>query len=308
MAAFEAAFRGSQHVVTQSERAIILHQDRRMRNSDSNESDDDYRSGELMSDGTDNFFAAQSFPSLSSDESPPSTPQVQAVINYAAHSEQPNCPLCWEEQPYLDANDVDDTNASTRHSAMVDKVNDFRDIIFRFERLLRGHQNDETIFLGMLELRRLNVERYFDEHSPSSFRMTRWTMQMLRDHYSPAKAHRFDLVRELDVELLDMRWMRSCVMKHAMFVEHPESGDRIFNMRAVDTRLRLSKHIIDMVTRKSTELRRRTSAVDVRVVLQAVNQSVNRLTQQAAVNGGGGGGDLHNSVSAVAEMYEIGGL
>jgi len=204
------------------------------------------------------------------------------------------CPLCWEEQPY-----IEDTSMRT---AMSERMNDFRRIIFRFERMMAGHQNDEIIFRGMLELRRMYIENDLERYS-SDGHFQRWTLDMLRRHYSPLNGHRFDIVRELDAELNDMRRQKRWIMDHAMFVAHPETGERIFNIRAVETSVRLAREYSRVLTQKSLELAKRstTSQTDANMVLQAINSASNAAThkrkRQSARNN-----------TTTTNMYELGGL
>ena len=229
------------------------------------------------------------------------------------------CPLCWEEQPYLD-----DSRKST---AMMERVKDFRRIIFRFERMMRGLQNDETIFRGMLELRRQNIEQYLDAYSNKRFR--RWTMAMLREHYDPINGHRHDSIREYDYEATQLKRVRKWLMDHAMFVTHPETGQQVFNMRAVDVRTRLSRQILDVMARKNTEMTKReeTAQSDANLIMQAVNDLVNATTaassspnnnhdrgiQEGTAHDGRRRGSAVSGAAAargsgVAQMYDIGGL
>ena len=201
------------------------------------------------------------------------------------------CPLCWEEQPY-----IEDTSMRT---AMSERMNDFRRIIFRFERMMAGHQNDEVIFRGMLELRKMYIENDLERYSADG-RFQRWTLEMLRRHYSPLNGHRFDIVRELDAELTDMRRQKRWIMDHAMFVAHPETGERIFNIRAVETSVRLAREYSRVLTQKSLELQKRavTTQTDANLVLQAINSASNTDSRKRKRRTG----------NTSANMYELGGL
>ena len=120
-----------------------------------------------------------------------------------------NCPLCWEELPYCGGGRNAAGGAADR-TAMLQRIQDFRKVIFRFEQLLSGRQNDETIFTGMLELRHHFIETYLEEHG---YRHRKWTIRMLREHYDPTLGHRFDPVRELNAELEDLRRIKKWTMK-----------------------------------------------------------------------------------------------
>jgi len=215
------------------------------------------------------------------------------------------CPLCMEEQPYLAESSGGSAGRNNRdRSAMLQKVQDFRKIIFRFERTLAGRLHDETVLQGMLQLRRTFIEAYLDEHG---YRHTKWTIDMLRAHYDPVQGHRFDVVRELAYELEDLRRLRRWTMRHAMFVPNPDTGEPMFNTRAVDIRLRVSKQVTDTVAKLQTELRRNDAdhAVDARMIQETVTDAVNRLT---------GTGTSDNAAAAaietdpLASMYDVGGM
>ena len=136
---------------------------------------------------------------------------------------------------------------------------------------------------------------------------------MLRLHYSPLSGHRFDIVRELDKQLADMRRQRQWVMEHAMFVVHPDSGERVFNIRAVETMTRLEREYSRIIGQKSAELGKRnaTLASDSNMVMQAVNAACNQDDQRrkrqrrgatALPQASAGGG------ATSSNMYEVGGL
>ena len=87
-----------------------------------------------------------------------------------------------------------------------------------------------------------------------------------------------------------------------MFVPNPETGDPMFNVRAVDVRLRVSKQYTDTVTKMNGELRRREGdqASDMRLVMETVNDAVNRLV--------GLEDDAPEAVDdPLGAMYDVGG-
>ena len=177
-----------------------------------------------------------------------------------------SCPLCYEELPF-----IEDPNVA---SVMTERMNSLRGVIFRFERMLTGRVSDDVVFNSMLQLRRLLIERHLESYS--STRFVRWTLPMLRVHYDARKGHRFDYVRSLDAEIEELDRVRSWIMNHSMFVDHPEMGERVFNLRAVDHRLRTSKAWTDALKAKVAALRLQASdaAVDTTAVLDALSTAM----------------------------------
>lgn len=96
---------------------------------------------------------------------------------------------------------------------------------------------------------------------------------MLRKHYNPHTGHRFDYVRALDAELAELDRVRSNIMEHALFVNI--DGERKFNLRAVDYRLRASKAYTDTLKAKVVALRLQATdaTVDATSVLDAISTS-----------------------------------
>jgi len=264
--------------------------------SDDNDDDDD--NDENMSPAVQRVQRAvarhiEQLPQLP-PRAPPENPDE---INYD-DDDPADCPLCWEEQPHL--------NDSAMQTAMAGRMSDFRRIIFRFERMMAGRQADAVIFRGMLELRRLYVERDLERYSDNRFQ--RWTLAMLQRHYSPLSGHRFDVMRELGEELRQLSRQKRWIMEHAMFVVHPESGARIFNIRAVETYTRVSREYSRLLDQKRSELQRRnaTSASDSNMVLQAIQNASSvdtsaRKRQRRGVTAA-------PSAGGASQMYEVGGL
>jgi len=173
-------------------------------------------------------------------------------------------------------------------------------------------------------------------------------MDVLRRHYSPLSGHRFDIVRELDKQLADMRRQRQWIMEHAMFVVHPDSGERVFNIRAVETMTRLereygaracrplncrfahssssqgtkrvsartalltrARQYSRIIGQKSTELGKRnaTLASDSNMVMQAVNAACNQDDQRRKRQRRGATALPQASAGgSSSNMYEVGGL
>jgi len=223
---------------------------------------------------------------------PPPPPPPAALAHLDADVTQ--CPLCHEELPYME-----DVATST---AMANRLSDLHRVIFRFERMLVGRVHDESVFYGMLQLRRLLVEQHLEQYS--NVRFQRWSMAILRNHYSPHSGHRFDYVRSLDTELRELEQVRAWIMEHAMFVDHPELGDRVFNLRAVDQRLRLSRAYTDTLKLKMGALHRpaQEMASDTNMVMEAISAASTMAPATARKRAREAG------TGALADQYDLGGL
>ena len=85
----------------------------------------------------------------------------------------------------------------------------------------------------------------------------------------------------------------------------PDGGPALFNAKSVDIRLKLSKQYNDTLARLQAELKRRDAdqAADSRMVVEAVNDAVNRLTgmrRTAAIQGA--------EEDPLSSMYNVGGM
>lgn len=212
------------------------------------------------------------------------------------------CAVCWEQQEHDDA--FADVAESTRRSALAESTRRFRSIIFAFERRLRGRAHDDIVFEGMLTLRRAFVERPLREHNE---RYRVWTLDMLRRHFAPIGGHIYDPVRILRSELDEMGQMASMVMKHALFVSPPAGDDpdsenpdkSLFNLRAVETRMKLTKQRTDLVNKLSTELAR-PDDIESRTILDSVAALAQRLGSANTCVGASLADDIER-------RYEVGG-
>ena len=220
------------------------------------------------------------------------------VVERAAPPEpttQPvNCPLCHEELPFIG-------DAATRDT-MNERMNDLRAVIFRFERLLVGRVHDDIVFSGMLAMRRLLIERHLEAYSRARFR--RWTMPMLREHYHPRTGHRYDYVRALDAEIKDLALVNTWIMDEGMFVIHPDTHERVFNLRAVRDRLQASKTYIDALKTKEAALRlsSATSIVDTAAIIDAVTNASALVTSATSRK------RSRDADTAVARLHDLGGM
>ena len=288
---------GSVHTVSRAARAAAMHPDepplRRQRRapalgggaaSSSQDDDTDFV-------GADDASSAPRDPRSAVPETGPPALRAAAAASVKRAEAVRDCPLCWDEQPFL--------GRAASSSAMQQKVQDFRRLIFNFERGLSGLQNDEVIFRGMLDLRRLFIEGWLRDHGHA---FTPWTMDMLRAHYDPVNGHRFDVVRLLTSELDDMRLMKQWTMEHGMFVDSGD-GTHMFNLRAVGERLKITRHYLDAVKLLQSELQRRDAAMqtDNRQLIETVNAAVNRLT---AANPAA----AEDADDPLGSMFSVGGL
>jgi len=233
-------------------------------------------------------------PPAQSDRS--SKAQFSAVVPAVAgmRRETATCAICWDEQPYI--------SDKTKRSAMNDRYADFRDVMYRYYSQMRGRQSQETVLRGMLDIRREKIERYLSEYS--STRFTRWTMEMLRQHFDPRGGHRFDPVMALDQEIEDLRQLQRWTMEHGMWIEHPQTGERVFNIRAVDVRLRVGRLYLDAITRKSAEMEKRsaTAAGDTDMIMSAISTVGQKQSKRRRKSDGG------EDESAIERMYSVGGM
>jgi len=90
-----------------------------------------------------------------------------------------------------------------------------------------------------------------------------------------------------------------------MFVPDPDGGRALFNSKGADSRLRLSKQYVDVITKLEADLKKRelAQASDGRMVVEAVNDAVNRLTgstRAASANA--------EDADPLASMYNVGGM
>ena len=155
------------------------------------------------------------------------------------------CPVCWDEQPYI--------ADSSKRTAMSERFVDYREIMYRYYNAVRGSQPQDTVLCGMLDIRREKIERYLVEYS--SERFVRWTMAILRIHFDPR--HRFDPGLALDKELDELDELKQMTKQHGMWVDDPRTGERAFNLRGVEVRLRISRDYQQCVQRKAAELDKR---------------------------------------------------
>jgi hypothetical protein len=232
---------------------------------------------------------------VSSERSSARHPPVLAAVD--RRQEVATCPICWDEQPYI--------ADKTKRSAMNDRYADFRDVMYRYYNQMRGRQSQETVLRGMLDIRREKIERYLNEYSSSRF--TRWTMDMLRRHFDPRSGHRFDAVIALDQEIDDLRQLQRWTMEHGMWVDHPQTGERVFNIRAVDVRLRIGRLYLDAITKKSIEMEKRSksSAGDTDMIVSALstigNGQQHSRSKRRRKDAGAG-------ETTVERMYSVGGM
>lgn len=118
----------------------------------------------------------------------------------------PACPICCEQFRifYDDNRPQENSSAAAGPKKSLTRVNKARTtlqseiadryrVIFGLESVLSGMSNDDVIFELMLSIHRISVEKLLRVHGIA---FTPWTMQALRDHYSPANEHVIDPIRE----------------------------------------------------------------------------------------------------------------
>ncbi len=224
------------------------------------------------------------------DDSIPVAPIAERAL--IAAPDPPNagpCPICFEEVPYVG------DDASTH--AMVRRMNDFRRQIFEYEVALRGRMSDDTIFTTMLDLRRTLVERHLETYSHVRFR--RWTLPMLRAHYSTENGHRYDEIRIYDKEINRLSQLSTYLEEHATFVDNKETGERMFNPRSIDQAVRLNKALTDTLKAKAAALRiqQQTAVANLSSVMDAVSTSARMVASSKSATD-----------SATESYYDLGGM
>ena len=226
------------------------------------------------------------------------------------------CPICWEQQTFV----MRDTRAGTADvaqgkTAMVQRVDDYRRVIFDLERALRTVENDRVVWDAMLKARREYIEQHLDAHGVPH---VKWTLDMLRAHYevrdddAADDDHTFDVERLYRKEERDLRRIQGKITKTALYVgddagaADPASqsegrGKPAVNLRAVDGILRLSKRRQELI--KSIEDCIKARAEDTQA---SSRQIITLLQVRAAPDAVEQGGDAARDV--VADMYRVGGL
>lgn len=211
--------------------------------------------------------------------------------------------ICWEEQYF---GPVAEQRGGVGGGGVMKRLSNFRELIFEFERLLRVRQHDDTVFTGMLQLRRTHIESYLEAHD---IEYTPWTLRMLRTHYSVHANHRFDAMREYAHELQAIRELGRAVSEKAIYESTPDGSDPAssaggagkrdrLNLKAIEIRLRISREHRELVRLMNAELR-----------TAAPQHVVHAERVLAAVAGSNGGGVIAaNSDTQLALAYDVGGL
>ncbi len=232
-------------------------------------------------------------------------PGPNEVINFHAGFSSDEaidgCMLCWEEQEYTYKNYTENGGgvSDKARSAMLKKVSDFRMEIFKLEKILVGAHNDTVVFRSMLKLRQRLIESYLDQHS---IEHRKWTMEMLRTHYNVENVHRFDSLRDNMRELNDMRNItRKMRDDDCMYEYDPQSGERKFNAKVVDTRVRLSKRITELTKIIEDQMRAResTTRADHSRLLEMLSAQENTPDDQT---------HDPDAASGVDDLYNLGGV
>lgn len=167
------------------------------------------------------------------------------------------CPICWEQQNFLmrDTRPRGGASADVQQSqgAMVQKITDYRKVIFDLEVSLRTVQNDAIVWKAMLLARREYIERYLIEYGVP---FTAWTREILETHYDVRNGHTFDLERDYRMEERDMRKIQTKIVKNALYMKTPpgdvqshsggggggeDDGNLAINLRSAEMIIKLSK-------------------------------------------------------------------
>lgn len=209
------------------------------------------------------------------------------------------CMLCWEEQEYTYKNYEAKQGGvqGAARSAMLKKVSDFRMEIFKLEKILVGAHNDTVVFGSMLKLRRKLIESYLDQHN---IEHRKWTLELLSTHYNVENMHRYDSLRDSMRELNDMRGITKKMREDdCMYEFDPQSGERKFNAKVVDSRVRLSKRI--------TEL---TKIIDEQMLLRekSTRADHSRLLEMLGAQLPDDGTHDPDAASHGTDLYNLGGV
>ena len=211
------------------------------------------------------------------------------------------CMLCWEEQEYTYQSFMErgDSAQGKARSAMLKKVSDFRMEIFKLEKILVGAHNDAVVFKAMLHLRQKLIESYLDQHNIAH---RKWTLEMLQTHYNVENVHRFDSLRDNMRELNDMRNITKKMRDDDCMYEYdPQSGERKFNAKVVDTRVRLSKRITELTKIIEDQMCARE---------KSTQADHSRLLKMLAAQSSTPEDRTHDpeAASAVDDLYNLGGV
>ena len=229
-----------------------------------------------------------------------------------------NCPLCIAEQLVLrerrDAQDAAEARARggvaglrTAQSAMLKQHQNLNTVIFNYEEMMCGWQSDETIFAGMLHLRREYIERHLDEHGID---YQPWTLAMIRRHFDVRYNHRFDPVRLLVSEITAVRNLGESIERVGYYRPDPQGGEEpLFDVRISRERIQVSKQIQSLMKDLRAEMDRaprRASAEAARRTVGAAIASirVGGLVGMEGNNGNANGDDM----DIIGDIHDLGGF
>jgi len=248
------------------------------------------------------------------------------------------CPICWEQQNFVMRNTRPAAQSAggaagaaadvqQSQSALVQRINDYRKVIFDLERSLRTAQNDAIVWKAILMARQEFIERHLREYGVT---FTPWTKEMLQRHYDVRNEHTFDLERDYRAEEREMRKIQQNIIKSALYMktappdvdEGGEGGEDnvAVNLRSAEMVIKLSKRrqelnkaIEDSVKGRAEDTQ--ASSREIINLLQGI--AAERQAPGAYEAGAAGGGaafdenaDLagERPSDVIAEMYNVGGL
>ena len=236
------------------------------------------------------------------------------------------CPLCWEQQMFVMRNTQQQHgtgDVQQAKTAMLQKIDDYRRVIFDLERSLRTMQNDSIIWEAMLLARRTYIEKHLDAYGVP---YTRWTREMLARHYDVRNEHTFDLERSYRTDERDMRRMQAKIVKQSLYIRQPgaessgggvnsaaaSGGGTAVNLRAAEMILKLSKRrqelnkaIDDCVKGRAEDTQ--ANSRQLISLLQSTAARENGTAQAGAGREGGADG-ADEPLDVIADMYEVGGI
>jgi len=190
---------------------------------------------------------------------------------------------------------------------MVQKILNYREMIYGLQKALVVLVCDPIIFDTMLALRRKHVESFLELHGVP---FVPWTLQILEEHYNPRNNHRFDAARILERERRAMCDLGDALMDDgALYVADPSTGERVFHVKVGTLRVAVSKQIKDLTVAVENMNKANAAAatIDIERVLAAVAHSAGDVGKKGA-KAASVPGDTAAADAQLGAVYDIGGL
>lgn len=229
-----------------------------------------------LSESSDHFFAH------GDRGGPPPQPAADADVD--DDNDILRCPLCLEEQPFVGQ------RGGPASSGLQSHVNNYRELVFKLEQILRGQLPDHIVFSSMLKMR----QRYIEEPlRQQGLDFTPWKIEDIQRHFDVIHGHTPDHVRKFLSETKRLQRTLLLVDKLGLFVRDPDSmtGEWMFNQKAVDPMVRLSKHYSQMLvdSHKMLHERAQQNSGDFQSLVDILHQgdSPTRLEQEGLHQIGG---------------------